>query len=423
MAAASASSEGATTRPVLTYEDAQAMIFAKCSLEAFQERMLSSEFNVARDGESVYNVANKPIRAWLRSLDFAARVGAIEWRDPLKVFFDACKEGDEEYVSRLAKEHPEWLDATELHTKASFLHSACAGGLIRLLPVLLSRGAQVNGPDRFGFTPLFRACEGGHLEVFQFMLDQGATVEVENPVRRTMLHAACEGGNPAIVKALLDMGLDANAANSAGETALFAACRVCPFDAVSLLVEHGADVEVVSPRGSPLHAACRRGDLEIVKLFCRRGASLKSVDVDLLTPLGVAMAGGHVGVAKYLISEGASLEELTEKRWVIEGGVILHDHVPGMKFLLQHGVTELSKELLQRCLGFGHGDRKVLRFLLLHSQCTDDHVVGLGTAALPPGWLGDFSTLVDWRKHELRMELRYLMLSWRRGFVVSRLEG
>jgi ankyrin repeat protein len=390
--AAAASSEGARARPAFTFEDTYRMLGAKCSLEAFQERMLSSEFDVARDGLSVYlatrHPEHRPIHAWLRSADFAARVGAIELRNPLGVFFDACKEGDEEYVSRLSEEHPEWLDKGCEHRGVPVLHAMCQGGLMRFVPDLVSRFGDVDLRDWNGKTPLYWACQGGHLAVFEYLVSVGADVRAVSLQGVTMLHAACRGGNLAIVRALLDMRLDVNAHNALRETPLYSACRAGHVETVRCLLEHDA---VLEPPG-------------------------------YVSPLCEALAFGRMGVAEYLVSVGAGLENVQGNSARVLDGVLRHDSVSAMEWLLKRGVVSVSKELIDRCLVEGRGDRIVLRYVLLHEESAP-FVSGVDVSLLPDGFLCGYASLSKWREHELRMDLRYLMLSWRRGFVVSRLEG
>jgi hypothetical protein len=365
------------------------MLRAKCSLEAFQERMLSSKFDVARDGLRVYWNApaseNKPIRAWLRSADFAARVGVIEWWNPLEVFFDACKDGDEEYVSRVGKEHPEWLDKGCEHRGVPVLHVLCQGGLMRFVPDVLSRCGGVTTGD--GRTCLYWACWGGQLAVFEYLVSVGADVKAAAASGETMLHAACHGGNLAIVRALLDMGLDVNAHDALRET--------------------------------PLYVACRAGHVETARCMLERGAVLEPPGY--VSPLCEALIFGHVGVAEYLVSVGAGLENVQRNIAGVLDGVLRHGSDSAMEWLLDRGVVSMSKGLIDHCLLRSQFSSHVLRHVLLREESTP-FLARVEESLLPDGFLGGCASLSKWREHELRMELRYLMLSWRRGFVVSRLE-
>jgi hypothetical protein len=423
---ASAATEGVSARPGFALHDAFSMLDAKCSLEAFQERMLSSKFDVARDGDSLHNGTWRPesrsIRAWLRSLDFTARVGVIEWEDPLEVFFDACKEGDEEFVSRMSEEHPEWLDKGCEHRGVPVLHVMCQGGLMRFVPDVLSRCGDVTAGD--GRTCLYWTCWGGQLELFEYLVSVGADVKAAATSGSTMLHAACHGGNLAIVRALLDMGLDVNAQNVVHRTPLHQACEYAGLDVVSMLVEHGAELHPVggAPGDTPLHRAVRRGDLSIVRYLHEHSAELEVAD--LFSPLCNALQHARMDVVEYLVSVGASVESVREHWERVVSGIMIRDSVSAMEWLLSRGVVSVSMELIDRCLllNWGRYPPRMLRCLLLH-EWSVPLLSRVDESRLPDGFLGGCASLSKWREHELRMDLRYLMLSWRRGFVVSRLEG
>jgi ankyrin repeat protein len=417
--------EGVRARPAFTLGDAILMLNARCSLEAFQERMLSSKFDVAQGGERLLWEAGRPgcrpIRAWLRSADFAARVGVIEWEDPLGVFLDACWEGDEEYVSRMSEEHPEWLDKGCAHCGMSVLHAVCHGGLMRFVPDLVSRFGDVDVKDRNGQTPLYHACQGGHLDVFEYLVSVRVDTEGVSEPGETILHAACEGGNLAIVRALLDMGLDVKTLDRFGMAPLGCACKGAGLDVVSLLVEHGADVNAKTTKEeTPLHFASRRGDVEIVRCLHEHGAVLDVADS--FSPLCEALYSGHVGVAEYLVSVGSRVESVREHWERVVSGIVIHESVPAMEWLLKWGIVSVSELLISRCIGWGHGRYTVLRFVVLREESAP-LVSRVDASFVPPWFLGGYASLSKWREHELRMDLRYLMLSWRRGFVVSRLEG
>jgi ankyrin repeat protein len=424
--AAASSDESCAICSEFTFFEACAMLHARCSLEAFRERILSCEFNLARIGPRVYRVAAsfpelKPIRAWLRSTDFAARVGAIPWELPLGVFFDACKEGDNEYVSRKSQEHPEWLDKGCELDKLPVLHVLCYGGLMQFVPGLVSRVGDVNVQDSIGWTPLYHACWGGQLAVFEYLLSVGADVKAVTRAHETMLHAACWGGNPAIVRALLSMGLDVNARTFMYTTPLLMGCKHGGLDVVSLLVERGADVNAEDKRGeTALFLATGRGDVEMVRCLCEHGAVVDPPDT--LSPLYEALRNVDMDVAEYLESAGASVERVCEHSAEILNGVAECDSVPAMEWLLKRGIVSVSKKLIDRCLRRGRGDFAVLRYVLLREESAP-FVSAVDASWLPAGFLGGYASVSKWREHELRMDLRFDLLSWRRGFVVFRLEG
>jgi ankyrin repeat protein len=422
MMAAAASS---TARPRRLLEEARLLLRAKCSLEAFRE--FASEFPLLSESgwdlylEATWFRENEPIRVWLRSTDFAARFGAIKWGDPLGVFLDACETGDEEYVSRMCQEQPTLLDGTNGLDGVTVLHSMCRGGLLRFVPELIARCGEVDVRATNGETPLHEACLGGHWDVFDYLLSRGADARAVTDAGWTMLCTACIGGNVAIVRALLEQGMDMAVSDGAGLTPLHRACQAGHTEVVALLVERGALIDSrVSFLTTPLHCACEAGNLGIVRYLCEHGAAIDVRQSAGFSPLVQALRHCSLDCAQYLLDAGASMAPVRAHKAQIHSSALVQDSVPVVEFLLERGVLSISSGLILRCVQDGFKALQVLRYLLLHEQSVPflSHV---DVSLLPDGFLGGCASLSKWREHELRMDLRYRMLSWRRGFVVSRL--
>jgi len=88
-------------------------------------------------------------------------------------------------------------------------------------------------------------------------------VNIKNRMGETALHAACLGGNVDIVRELLPHISDINAIDSSqGFSPLMFAARNGNIEIMSLLIEHGALVNMGKKRQSALHVACRFGNEE-----------------------------------------------------------------------------------------------------------------------------------------------------------------
>merc|ERR1712113_240922 len=78
---------------------------------------------------------------------------------------------------------------------------------------------------------------------------------------------------------LLARGANVDATDAEGEAAIHHACRSCRLQVVQLLLQHGADANLVSLSGStPLHLVCKRGsfaaeDLATVEELLAHGAA------------------------------------------------------------------------------------------------------------------------------------------------------
>lgn len=92
-----------------------------------------------------------------------------------------------------------------------------------MVVVLLERGAQVNGKDEDGWTPLLWSAWSGMPKVVETLLNKGADVNAADRQGNTALIIAARRGLDGIVEALLAKGADKRMANRTGLTALTAA--------------------------------------------------------------------------------------------------------------------------------------------------------------------------------------------------------
>ncbi len=73
---------------------------------------------------------------------------------------------------------------------------------------------------------------------------------------------------------------------------------------------------------TPMHLACERSDLEMVKLLINKGAKVDSEDKEGMTPLFYAVLSKSVEICEYLLEKGANLEHTdcqhrTPLYWVV----------------------------------------------------------------------------------------------------------
>jgi len=114
------------------------------------------------------------------------------------------------------------------------------------------------------------AMRGSAAEV-QPCLDAGADINEPNRVGYTALTIAASRGDVDITRALLDAGADVERTDAVGTTALAAAVMSrAPLAVVSLLVDHGADPTRANHKGqTPLDLARKTGSIEVVSLLQR----------------------------------------------------------------------------------------------------------------------------------------------------------
>ncbi|MDR0327432.1 MAG: ankyrin repeat domain-containing protein [Planctomycetaceae bacterium] len=192
----------------------------------------------------------------------------------------------------------------------SSLHDAALWGRIKIVKNLVSRGADVNAKDDYGFTPLYGAAVQGHVETVQFLVSKGAKVNTKNKDGDTPLLGATKGGYVEIVKFLVSKGADVNVKDQFGSSPLNYAAWSGHVEITKLLVSHGADVLAKNNNGyTPLHSVAQGGNVEIAKILVAKGSDVHAKDDYNGTPLHVAAKNGHFEIVKFLVSNGANVNE------------------------------------------------------------------------------------------------------------------
>ena len=169
------------------------------------------------------------------------------------------------------------------------LWCAAAWCKLDLVKLLVSYGANVNHKSKGGSSPLFMACQ-------YFHSDRSRHVLLGKPDVPIQLE---------LVKYLVENGADVRDCGRSGDTPLIAAALSGYKDPslMAFLLEKGADPNVKNTHGSTaLHLAAEKGCLETVKVLIQHGAEQEVVDGEGLTPLQRACCGCHDEVVDYLIS-------------------------------------------------------------------------------------------------------------------------
>jgi ankyrin repeat protein len=175
-----------------------------------------------------------------------------------------------------------------------------------MMQLLLQRGADVHERGVYDVTVLLRAVHDPYK--VRLLLSHGARID-----ERAMVLAAMAPGSRKTLELLFSRGGSVNA-NVGGYTVLMAAAYSGDLDAVTWLVERGADVKARSEAGcTALNGAAVSGNAAIVKLLLDRGADpnvrYQEPDTigDFQTPLMNASWHGHVECLKLLLEHGADV--------------------------------------------------------------------------------------------------------------------
>lgn len=416
---------------------------AQCDIKWAREILCNTGTDPnASDGESLTPLARI---CWDPKGDFEAVIkllikhgadvnASTSWDVPLSI---ATGRGDIALVGLLLR-----LGADA--NAAGSLQTACQGGHVEIVRILLAAGAHVNTAwDQISSTPLQEACREGHVEIVRILLAAGAHVNAKFHAA-TPLHEACQGGHVEIARMLLAAGaniksinfalkracrrghaniarmlIDAGAEINANPTALQAACAGGHIDIIRMLITAGADVKA-SPENqydlTALQAACESRDMTSVKLLIDAGARVNdpSETHARKTALAAAIIGKFFGAPLDQIHEPGDEENVISLvRYLIEQGADVHDCSYEMTALQAAASTKqirVLEELLR--LGADVNQTSIVGLTALQAAVNIevmklllDHGADVNAIAKPSGSLSTALQSAAYHKHEEAVRL------------------
>uniref|UniRef100_A0ABD2XKQ9 Uncharacterized protein n=1 Tax=Trichogramma kaykai TaxID=54128 RepID=A0ABD2XKQ9_9HYME len=212
--------------------------------------------------------------------------------DLAELFFKICDEAKQ----------PVRVDARDKRGNTP-LHAALARKHLKLVELLLTRGADANLANEDGWTPLHDICRRYNDDVKTLQLFLGIGAELDRPVQldvqdetgNTPLHLAlgyCR--NQKMALSLLKHGASPNLTNQEGGTPLHSICSHYWADSAGTFLktiddaQQTIEVDARDKKGlTPLHVALVDDCIATAELLLKRGADQNMADVDGLTPLHI----------------------------------------------------------------------------------------------------------------------------------------
>ena len=248
-------------------------------------------------------------------------------------------------------------------------------GNLRRVERALVGGADIDGGvARLDYLPLVLAAECGLVKMVKLLLRRGA--DVNAPVPRdvrcpdhgceayrmfagsTALHAATHKGTLDVFRLLLRWGGDPNAIDSKGFTPLHIACTKATAratDMVEALLKAGADPLLADTRGRiPLHATVEWGRMDLLDMVLLEAPSaLNRSCSEGFTPLCLAVLAGRHSMVLHLLRLGARQPvELDRATPCPLKAAVELDHCEVLRILLDHGMDAIgSTDSIAAALG------------------------------------------------------------------------
>ena len=186
---------------------------------------------------------------------------------------------------------------------------------------LVEEGLDINIPDYYGATPLYRQATVGR-DTVKLLLELGADIEKTNTYGNTPLHVAAQFFHPKTVALLIEKGANVNPKNDRGQTPLGSVLTVCR----GIYIAQTAEIaSMLLDAGAKKTSAMKEKVENIGKdfEFHREGINpdyLEAADQGLeklyalFDVKPVAKRITHDGVSPILVKEG-SWEEQYEELW------------------------------------------------------------------------------------------------------------
>jgi ankyrin repeat protein len=230
----------------------------------------------------------------------------------------------------------------------SALHVAAHLGLRDEAELLLRHNVEIEVVNDQRRTPLAVAVWALNLELVKLLLQHGADQGAVDHGERTSLHLACGVQSAEIVAALVTTNERRvqeviNRRNHRGWTALGRACITGNIEIATLLLDHGADpnVMIYSQQGPLMHLIqeiCPDGNgLALLRLLFCYGARLDLLDEEGYTILIRAASRGLVQVCQNLVDVGAGPEVESSIGTNPVSAAARYGHVEIVRLLLRGG--------------------------------------------------------------------------------------
>lgn len=284
------------------------------------------------------------------------------------------------------------------------LTDAITKGSLENVKQLILSGADVNGLDKNGESPLLAAARKGDIEFVKFLLQNHAnpnqttkgstpliwtTVYQQAEIAQLLVNSgvhinqsdqdgncplkiAVQINNIALTRLFLNAGADTHTIDKQGLTPHMRALAKASPKIIELFIEKHPDVNAFHHNGNPsLIFACLNNHLECAQLLIDKGADINRANaITGDTPLMTAVQGGDLELVKLLISKGADVNQANTMGVAPLLVAAVEGKLDITKLLISKGadVNQITLKLTPLMVAIGTGHIEIVELLLPHSR-------------------------------------------------------
>ena len=179
-----------------------------------------------------------------------------------------------------------------------------------VLQAIIGHGVDVNATNKNNVTALMAACEIGNKNAIDALLNAGADPNIIDANGDTSLHyAARKYCTAEVLQTIISHGVDVNATNKNNVTALMIVCGIWNKDAIDVLLNAGADPNIIDANGDTClqYAARNFCTAEVLQAIISHGVDVNATNKNNVTALMIVCGKGKKDVINVVLNVGAEL--------------------------------------------------------------------------------------------------------------------
>lgn len=273
------------------------------------------------------------------------------------------------------------------------LHTAAASNNQCTLKRLIKEGADVNGQNFSGKTPLFIAAERGRADIVQLLITVcNADVNLKDSQNYTPLEIAIMNSHSDVVETILKSSISAqrsiNVRGKRGLRPIVLAVNSSSASVVKILLDYGAYhtdpvslieiAKLVNPSAykwltlvHDMLIAANNNDVNKIRSYLREDVPINAKNSNGQTLLHLAVSNGNSGLVRLLLNNGARLNVISN-----EGFTPLHVSIMNRKYEITSQLIESAISKLEPV--------ELVNFLDAQSEVDKDTALHLAARADQP---------------------------------------